>query len=170
MVASRQYVHIRLCVLIGLGAVLLPTLAAESARGLFQAKPTGPAAPPVAATPPVVVPSHPGELSDTNLVFVGRWDRGDPMAAHSYWGGAYVRAKFTGTTIAFRGRVATGGETLLVSIDGEPPRETKSLDRKDLALGVHTLLIGSPGQNSEIEFRGITLSPGAATLRCRPGR
>ena len=61
---------------------------------------------------------HGGSPTDTNLLYVGRWDRSDPNAAHSNWGGAYLRATFTGTTIGFQGGATAGGPTVLVSVDG----------------------------------------------------
>ena len=102
--------------------------------------------------------------ADKNILYVGRWDKGDPVACHSHWGGAYLRATFTGTTIGFRGGATAGGPTVLVSVDGETPHEVKVLDARPLKAGVHTLVLGSPGQNSEFEFKGLILSAGAKTL------
>ena len=107
---------------------------------------------------------HDGSPTDTNLPYVGRWDRSDPVAAHSNWGGAYLRATFTGTTIGFKGGATAGGPTVLVSVDGEPPHEVNALNARPLKAGVHTLILGSPGQNGEFEFKGLVLSRGAHTL------
>ena len=107
---------------------------------------------------------HDGSPTDTNLVYVGRWDRGDVNVSHSHWGGAYLRAAFTGTTIGFRGGATAGGPTVLVSVDGEPPHEVNALDARPLKAGVHTLILGSPGQNGEFEFKGLVLDPNARTL------
>lgn len=107
---------------------------------------------------------HDGSPADTNLVYVGRWDRGDVNVSHSNWGGAYLRATFTGTTIGFRGGATAGGPTVLVSVDGEPPHEVKALDARPLKDGIHTLILGSPGQNGEIDFKGLVLGAGARTL------
>ena len=41
------------------------------------------------------------------------------------------------------------------------------MDARPLSPGVHTLLLGSPGQNGEFEFKGLVLSPGARTLPTR---
>jgi len=109
-------------------------------------------------------PPRDGSPADTDLVYVGRWDRQDPAVAHSHWGGAYLRATFTGTVIGFKGGATAGGPSVLVSVDGEPPHEVNALDARPLAPGVHTLLLGSPGQNGELDFKGLVLSPGARTL------
>ena len=107
---------------------------------------------------------HDGSPTDTNLRYIGRWDKSSPAAYHSYWGGAYLRATFTGTTIGFRGGATAGGPSVLVSVDGETPQEVATLDDRPLKAGVHMLLLGSPGQNSELEFRGLVLGSGARTL------
>ena len=114
------------------------------------------------------VHAHDGSPSDRNLLYVGRWDRSDPNTARSNWGGAYLRATFTGTTIGFRGGATAGGPTVLVSVDGEPPHEVKALDARPLKGGVHTLLLGSPGQNGELDFKGLVLGRGARTLSTLP--
>ena len=107
---------------------------------------------------------HDGSPTDTHLRFVGRWDRRDPKAAHSHWGGAYLRVAFTGTSAVLDGGAVSGGPNMLVSLDGEPPREVPAFHVQGLPSGLHTLLLGSPGQNSEIVFRGLTLDAGAKTL------
>jgi lysophospholipase L1-like esterase len=107
---------------------------------------------------------HDGSLADRDILYVGRWDRSVPTAYHSYWGGAYLRATFTGTTIGFRGGATAGGPSVLVSVDGEAPHKVNALNARPLMAGVHTLTLGSPGQNSEFEFKGLALSPGARTL------
>lgn len=107
---------------------------------------------------------HDGSPTDTNIVYVGRWERGDAKAYHSYWGGAYLRAKFTGTSIGFQGGSTAGGPNVLVSVDGEPLHEAATLKMQGLKPGAHTLLLGAPNQNSEFEFKGLTIEQGAATL------
>ena len=107
---------------------------------------------------------HEGSLADTNIRYIGRWDRHDLHAYHSYWGGAYLRVTFTGTSVGFNGGSTAGGPNFLVSVDGETPHEVKTLSVHGLKLGLHTLLAGSAGQNSEVEFRGLTLDAGAKTL------
>ncbi len=111
-----------------------------------------------------VISVHDGSPTDTNLRYIGRWDRHDTAAYHSHWGGAYLRANFTGTSIGFSGGPTAGGATVMVSVDGEPLHEVGSFKDQPLKDGHHTLLLGSVGQNFEVEFKGLTLSPGAVTL------
>ncbi|MDQ2798974.1 MAG: right-handed parallel beta-helix repeat-containing protein, partial [Armatimonadota bacterium] len=107
---------------------------------------------------------HDGSPTDTNIVYVGRWDRGDAKVYHSYWGGAYLRAKFTGTSIGFQGGSTAGGPNVMASVDGEPLHEVSALKVQGLKPGTHTLLLGAPNQNSEFDFKGLTLDQGATTL------
>lgn len=112
----------------------------------------------------VVISIHDGSPTDTNIHYVGRWDRSDGKAYHSNWGGAYLRAAFTGTSVGFKGGSTAGGPTVMVSVDGEPLHEVNTLNVQGLKPGHHTILIGSPGQNSELDFKGLVLGPGATTL------
>ena len=107
---------------------------------------------------------HDGAPTDTNIRYIGRWDRRDKNVSRSHWGGAYLYAKFTGTSVALAGGATAGGPNFMVSVDGEPLHEVKALNVQSLKPGVHTLLAGSPGQNGEVEFRGLTLDKDAATL------
>ena len=86
---------------------------------------------------------HDGSPTDSNIRYVGRWDRSDAKTYHSHWGGAYLRANFTGTSVAFRGGTTAGGPNFLVSLDGEPPHEVKGLSLTGLEPGRHALIAGS---------------------------
>ena len=108
--------------------------------------------------------AHVGAPSDSNLRYIGRWDKSDPAAYHSYWGGAYLRARFTGTLIVISGGTAAGGPDFLVSVDEEPLQAVAALSARPLKLGIHTLLMGAVGQNHENIFQGLHLSPGGVTL------
>ena len=107
-----------------------------------------------------------GTLADTNIRYIGRWDKTDPHLYHSYWTGAYLRVGFTGTSIGIR---LAEGTTLAVRIDGEPLRTvhagsgTTPLVTEALKPGAHTLLVGGAGQNEEVAFQGLTLASGGAT-------
>ena len=139
--------------LTGLAAACLLASLAQAAKARPPKKPL-----------PVPIYTHDGSLADRDILYVGRWDRSAPTAYHSHWGGAYLRATFTGTTIGFRGGATAGGTTVLVSVDGEPPHEVSALDSRRLKAGVHTLLLGSPGQNREFDFKGLVLGAGSRTL------
>ena len=84
----------------------------------------------------------------------------------------YLRAVFTGTSIAIR---LTEPTLLAVSVDGHSPHEVhgnvgltvlndKPLDNKR----DHTLQVGSAGQNYEVAFAGLQLDPGAMTKTAGP--
>lgn len=60
-----------------------------------------------------------GSPSDSNLRFVGRWDRTDSAAYVPGFAGAYVRTGFTGTTVKLKQRNAID---LYYSIDGGADR------------------------------------------------
>lgn len=108
-----------------------------------------------------------GSLSDPNIKYFGRWDKTDTQLYHSYWGGAYVRTMFTGTTIGIK--LATDGD-LVVSIDNKVPRSVNGkqgvteLTLRSLKEGTHSLLVGSAGQNNEVSFQGLVLASEAVTI------
>lgn len=115
-----------------------------------------------------LVAAHDGSLLDSNLRFVGRWQTNEAGAVGSNWGGAYLRARFTGTSVAAAANSTAGGRAMMVSLDGETPREIESLDIHNLATGEHSLLLGAPNQNAEMAFRGLKLDAGATTLPLAP--
>ena len=103
--------------------------------------------------------------SSKTLVYFGRWDRSDPNLAHSHWGGAYLRTRFTGTSAWLQ---MADREDLVVSIDGEPFRPVSgqqgftALNPAPLPPGLHTLLVGSAA-GGEAKVQGLALDPGAVT-------
>ena len=113
----------------------------------------------------IVMPvAHDGSPADTNLVYVGRWDKSDAQIYRSNWGGAYVRARFSGTSVRVKGGSAAGGPNMMVSLDGAPAREVPAFSADNLAPGEHLLMVGAPNQNSELGWGGLELAPGAHTL------
>lgn len=113
---------------------------------------------------PVGTPVSP---RDPNIEYVGRWDKSDPSRYHSYWGGAYLRVRFTGTSIRLK---LAAPATVFVNIDGheeELPWQisgTATLNEHPLKDGAHTLTLASFFQTSEIQFQGFILDRGAKTL------
>lgn len=107
-----------------------------------------------------------GSPADTDIRYIGRWDRSDPAVYNSYWSGAYFRTKFTGTSVGLKLTFNTG---LAVSIDGEAIRPLSGakgvtkLNPVPLKAGDHTLQVGSGGQNDELGFQGLVLDAGAMT-------
>lgn len=116
-------------------------------------------------------PANDGSPRDPNIRYVGRWDRSDPAAFHGYWTDCYLRTRFTGTSIGIR---LDGGTQLIVTIDGEKNRVVNAgkgvtaLNAAPLKPGVHTLLVGSAGQNYEVGFQGLVLAPSAHTEAAIP--
>jgi len=112
---------------------------------------------------PAVQAAPDGSLTDSNIRYIGRWDRQDPQVYHSYWSNAYLRTAFTGTTLKAK---VSGGD--LVFIDGRmvkpvPCPGGENLTPVPLSPGRHTLLLASAGQNEELKFQGLILAPGAET-------
>jgi lysophospholipase L1-like esterase len=108
-----------------------------------------------------------GDLTDTNISYVGRWDKSSTATYRSYWGGSYVSAKFTGTTV----KVKLAEQTRFMAIiDGVATSYwnasgTVDLTPTPLASGTHTLKIIAKYQDVEVPFQGLVLDAGASTLR-----
>lgn len=107
-----------------------------------------------------------GSPTDPNLVYVGRWDNANPSAPHSYWGGAYIRAEFTGTSLS----VKLGKKVdLAVFVDDKPVsmkmgvQGTVSL-ASGLFEGNHKVKMVARFQADQIVFQGFVLSAGAKTI------
>lgn len=107
-----------------------------------------------------------GSLTDPNIRYIGRWDKSQPDVFTGYWSGVFLRARFTGTSVGIELKGAT---RLRVSIDNAEPREldagegVTSLITAPLPDGVHTIQVGSAGQNYEVPFQGLVLAAGATT-------
>ena len=123
------------------------------------------------AYPAALRPALNGSPGDPDIRYIGRWDKGKPADYHGYWTDCYLRTRFTGTTVGIR---LDGGTQLIVSIDGEKDRVVNAgpgvtaLNPAPLKPGLHTLLVGSAGQNYEVGFQGLTLAPGAYTVAALP--
>jgi len=110
---------------------------------------------------------HDGSLADTNLRFIGRWDRHDSKLFHGHWSGHYVRTGFTGTTV--KAQIAADAN-VQVSIDGGPFQEIAgkagvvNLTPQPLAAGNHTLLLTTRREEDEIQLQKLEFDPGASTL------
>jgi lysophospholipase L1-like esterase len=108
-----------------------------------------------------------GDLTDSNINYVGRWDKSNSTTYRSYWGGAYVSTKFTGTTV----KVKLAEKTVFMAIvDGVAntywdASGTINLTPTPLASGTHTLKIIAKYQNVELPFQGLVLDAGASTVR-----
>ncbi|MEP7099778.1 MAG: GDSL-type esterase/lipase family protein [Burkholderiales bacterium] len=115
---------------------------------------------------PVLAATGNGDLTDSNISYVGRWDRSNSTTYKSYWGGAYLATKFTGRTA----QVKLANQTNLHAvIDGVATTYswvsgTVNLTPTPLASGTHTLQIVARADTDELQFQGLVLDAGASTL------
>jgi lysophospholipase L1-like esterase len=109
----------------------------------------------------------PGSLSDPHLRFIGRWNFDNLKEYVSFWGGAYVKVRFTGTCI----KMMVGNKSdFFASIDGGPwmqfhdATDTITLNEKPLQNIMHTLVVAQ-GKDYDylFRFRGFVLDAGAKT-------
>ena len=111
--------------------------------------------------------AHP---TDSNISFVGRWNKTNASAYVPYWAGAYLRVGFTGRTVKLKQRNTID---LWASIDGGPSRPspvsgTVNLTPTALAAGNHTLIVCyrqvAGSYNGDAVFQGLILDSGASTF------
>ena len=109
-----------------------------------------------------------GSLSDANIKYFGRWDKSNGTVYHGYWGGAYLKVMFTGTTV----KINLGNALkYYAKIDDYPwvtftaTNGITNLTATPLAQGTHTLVVAQ-GQDVSYDFafKGLSLDPGANTL------
>ena len=84
-----------------------------------------------------------GALGDSNIKYFGRWDFSNTTQYISYWGGAYIKVNFTGTTV----KIKVGNTTnYYARIDNGPwvsyigASGTVNLTPTPLTGGTHTRL------------------------------
>ncbi|MFJ5101648.1 GDSL-type esterase/lipase family protein [Streptomyces sp. NPDC088554] len=111
-----------------------------------------------------------GSPSDPNITYTGRWDTAAaPYASH--WTGAYLRTRFTGTTVKLRQRNSV---EFWASVDGKEftnyknVRGTVDLTPTKLAAGTHTLVVSyrqiAGSYTGDSVFGGLVLDAGATTM------
>jgi lysophospholipase L1-like esterase len=113
-----------------------------------------------------------GSPTDANISFVGRWNTSNSSAYVPYWGGAYLRTGFTGTTVKLKQRNTID---LWASIDGKAftafsgVSGTVNLTPTALAAGNHTLIVTyrqvAGSYTGDAVFQGLTLDSGASTFK-----
>jgi lysophospholipase L1-like esterase len=114
---------------------------------------------------PLPAAAAPGDVTDPNIVYVGRWTTTSTEAVPN-WTGAYLATRFTGTTVRVRARDAVN---FYVSIDGGADvfyagvRGTVNLTPTPLANGTHSLRVSY--RSGDTVFLGLVLDSGAATAR-----
>lgn len=103
--------------------------------------------------------SSPGSLSDENLRYIGRWNFSEKNTFVSYWGGAYIKTDFFGTSV----RMVTGHSThFFVKIDNGPwvsffnAKDTVNFTPQALSNKWHTLTVAQGKDYDYIfDFRGF---------------
>jgi len=109
----------------------------------------------------------PGAVGDTNIRYFGRWDFSNNTQYESDWGGAYIKVKFTGTTV----KIKVGNTTdYYAKIDNGPwvsykgVSGTVNLTPTALANGTHSLSVAQGKDYSYVFiFKGLVLDAGATT-------
>ncbi|WPU94741.1 GDSL-type esterase/lipase family protein [Mucilaginibacter sabulilitoris] len=113
--------------------------------------------------------AKPGSLGDPNLKFIGRWDFSDRNRYTSYWGGAYVRVRFSGRMISMRIGHPTN---FFARIDDGPwisyknAKDTVTFRDIPSHGGWHTLTVAQ-GKDYDylFDFRGFILPTHARTTK-----
>jgi len=108
-----------------------------------------------------------GSLSDGNIKYYGRWDFSSTTQYVSYWGGAYIKVNFSGTTVKikvgntsnFYAKIDNGVWVTYSGASG-----TINLTPTPLANGTHTLSVAQ-GEDYDyvFNFQGLMLDTGAVT-------
>ena len=107
---------------------------------------------------------HTGQVSDTDIAYVGRWDTSSTVAT-AHWAGAYLQTAFTGASVKVRTRNAV---SFYASIDGgsyvyySGVSGTVNLTPKPLTTATHTLRIEY--SSGDLAFEGLVLDSGAHTV------
>jgi lysophospholipase L1-like esterase len=108
-----------------------------------------------------------GALGDTNIKYFGRWDFSSTTQYVSYWGGAYLRVNFTGTTVKIKVGTTTN---YYAKVDNGPwisyigASGTINLTPTPLTGGTHTLSVAQgKDYNYVFNFQGLILDAGATT-------
>jgi hypothetical protein len=101
-----------------------------------------------------------------DIKYYGRWDNDSAETFKSYFGGAYFKVNFTGTTakIKLAGpsniyvKIDNGNDVLYSNING-----IVDLTPTPLSEGIHSLRVTARAQNDSVKFQGLILDTGAVT-------
>jgi lysophospholipase L1-like esterase len=111
-----------------------------------------------------------GSLGDSNLKYIGRWDLNNSSQYSAYWGGAYVKTRFSGTTLKFKVASYGGASDYYVRIDDgawtayRRVTGTVNATPTPLANGVHSVVLAQGRDyDYEFNFQGFVLDSGATT-------
>lgn len=109
-----------------------------------------------------------GDLSDTNIKYFGRWDFSNTSQYVSKWGGAYIKVRFTGTTVKiklgntsnFYAKIDNGPWVSFIGVTG-----TVNLTPTPLTSGTHTVSVAQGKDYDYVfNFQGLVLDAGATTM------
>ena len=113
--------------------------------------------------------TQPGMPGDKHIIYFGRWDKSSSAQYVSYWGGAYLKVNFTGTTVKL---IAGNKSNFYSRIDDGPwvshlnGKDTIDLTAKPLPSGTHKLVIAQGKDYDYIfKFDGLVLDRGARTKK-----
>ncbi|SFD99656.1 Lysophospholipase L1 [Chitinophaga sp. CF118] len=108
-----------------------------------------------------------GNPDDPNIKYFGRWDFSDTNQYVSYWGGAYIKVNFSGTTVKikvgntsnFYAKIDNGAWVSYNNTGG-----TIDLTSIPLTSGIHSLSVAQ-GRDYDylFKFQGLVLDAGAVT-------
>ncbi len=109
----------------------------------------------------------PGSLQDKHIKYVGRWDFSNKSEYFSYWGGAYIKVNFEGTSA----KLKTGHKTnFFVKIDSGPwvsflnIGDTVNLTPTPLSNTSHTITVAQgKDYDYEFSFKGFIFDDNART-------
>src|SRR5882724_3598267 len=108
-----------------------------------------------------------GALGDTNIKYFGRWVFTNSAQYSSYWGGAYIKVNFSGTTVKiklgntsnYHAKIDNGPWITYTNASG-----TLNLTPTPLASGTHFLSVAQGRDYSYVfNFQGLILDAGATT-------
>ncbi|WP_126579620.1 hypothetical protein [Tengunoibacter tsumagoiensis] len=108
-----------------------------------------------------------GSPTDPDITYIGRWDTSSADLATSYWGGAYLKTSFTGTTVSMK---LAGSANIYASIDNGGDvyyggaNGTVNLTPTPLSAGTHSLRVAAKSEWDQIQFQGLVLDAGATTV------
>lgn len=109
-----------------------------------------------------------GDLSDKHIKYFGRWDFSNPWAYVSYWGGAYIKVNFTGTSAKIK---VVHGTNFFAKIDDGPwisylnAKDTINLTPVALPNTVHSIIVAQGKDYDYVfNFQGLILDSGAGTI------
>lgn len=105
-------------------------------------------------------------VNNVNIEYCGRWDKSNGQTYRSYWGGAYLRLRFTGTSVAVKEAAAVD---FLADIDDTGYKYFRGAAGANyvalsLSNATHVITVVVAAEGNELQFEGLMLSPGASVL------